>query len=187
VTTLDGHQCREIAKVLQELQREIEPIEEIIDRDQLWCRIAFGWRGQSAVLAQLVNRTSPGYEASKSADQRRAALLELLIVELMIRDFQSEHNRLPETLDELVPLYLPSTPIDPYDGRPIRYRTDAHRPHEFALYSVGQDRVDNGGKDVPMSKLFDDGSDLTLNSFSGIGAQAEKEDEGDEAAVPLSE
>jgi hypothetical protein len=36
--------------------------------------------------------------------------------------YQMEHGRMPATLDELVPAYLPAVPLDPFDGQPFRYR-----------------------------------------------------------------
>ena len=36
--------------------------------------------------------------------------------------YRAEVGSLPLTLDALVPKYLPSVPLDPYDGKPIRYR-----------------------------------------------------------------
>jgi hypothetical protein len=49
-------------------------------------------------------------------------------------------GRLPSTLSELVPQYLPAVPDDPYDGRPLRYD-----PTKGVTYSVGKDRLDIGG------------------------------------------
>ena len=46
------------------------------------------------------------------------------------------------TLDKLVPAYLPELPLDPHSGRPLLYRAAAA---DFLLYSVGKDRIDNGG------------------------------------------
>ena len=36
--------------------------------------------------------------------------------------YRAEVGSLPPTLDALVPKYLPAVPLDPYDGKPIRYR-----------------------------------------------------------------
>jgi hypothetical protein len=68
---------------------------------------------------------------------------------LALRLFAVDHDgRLPRTLDELVPRYLPSVPTDPFDpaGRSIRYRPDASPP---TLYSVGVDGIDDGGLSPP--------------------------------------
>lgn len=53
----------------------------------------------------------------------------------------------PATLDDLVPVFLPRVPLDPFDGQPLRYiapKSAADRP---VLYSVGVDGVDEGGRD----------------------------------------
>ena len=43
VAELNGQQAREIGKVLRELEEQLETADEVIQRDHLWCRIAFGW------------------------------------------------------------------------------------------------------------------------------------------------
>ncbi len=48
---------------------------------------------------------------------------------------------LPATLESLIPDFLPSIPIDPFDGRPIRYSRE-----KKLIYSVGEDLIDSGGK-----------------------------------------
>ena len=54
--------------------------------------------------------------------------------------FQRETGRAPQTLDELVPAYLPSVPLDPFDGKPFRYNPDLG-----VVYSVGKSLEDLGG------------------------------------------
>jgi hypothetical protein len=46
------------------------------------------------------------------------------ILKLALRWYQADNGKLPETLDPLVPKYLPSLPIDPFDpeGKPFHYR-----------------------------------------------------------------
>jgi ABC-2 family transporter protein len=43
-------------------------------------------------------------------------------LKLALRWFQADNGKPAENLDELVPKYLPSIPLDPYDGAPFRYR-----------------------------------------------------------------
>jgi hypothetical protein len=52
---------------------------------------------------------------------------------------RSSEGELPRSLDELVPEYLEALPVD-VDGRGFRYS-----PAESYLYSVGEDRLDQGG------------------------------------------
>ncbi len=64
-------------------------------------------------------------------------------VALGVERFRREHGKLPQKLDELVPKFLPRIPIDPYDGKPLRY---VLRKNEYTVYSVGEDGVDDGGQ-----------------------------------------
>ena len=61
-----------------------------------------------------------------------------------------------ERLEELVPQFLPSVPLDPYDGQPLRYK---RLPAGFVVYSIGADGRDDGGKERPVKgqvKEFDE-------------------------------
>jgi hypothetical protein len=51
-------------------------------------------------------------------------------------------NALPGTLDELVPQYCLSRPLDPFDRQPLRYKK---LKRGYVVYSIGADGVDNGG------------------------------------------
>ena len=67
--------------------------------------------------------------------------------------FKLEHERYPVCLDELVPSVLASIPLDPYDGKPIRYNSD----HRY-FWTPGPDRAFNG-----KVKFSDDGYPLWQN------------------------
>ena len=49
----------------------------------------------------------------------------------------------PERLEELTPGLLPAIPYDRFDGGPIKYCLKNDQP---VLYSIGVDRVDDGGE-----------------------------------------
>jgi hypothetical protein len=74
-------------------------------------------------------------------------------ISLAIEGFRQLNGRLPESLNELVPQFLPSVPEDPCDGKPLRY----HRLGKgYVVYSVGRDGHDNGGRERPVSvKSYD--------------------------------
>ena len=66
------------------------------------------------------------------------------LVCLAVLAYHAKTARYPATLDALVPEYLPSLPIDPYDGKPLKYRpTDGGA--DFVLYSIAADFSDDGG------------------------------------------
>ncbi|MFI5345737.1 MAG: hypothetical protein ACHQ51_05115 [Elusimicrobiota bacterium] len=69
------------------------------------------------------------------------------------RVYESRHGTAPRTLADLVPGELSAVPADPFDGfRPLRY---AVRRGEWTAYSVGPDRVDDGGRTAfDMSEEF---------------------------------
>ena len=52
----------------------------------------------------------------------------------------------PEKLDALVPRFLAKTPLDVFDGKPLRYRLNGDGT--FILYSIGVNQTDDGGKVV---------------------------------------
>lgn len=52
-------------------------------------------------------------------------------------------NAVPERLQDLVPAYLASLPIDPFDGKPLRYRRD---DNGYTVYSINEDMQDDGGQ-----------------------------------------
>ena len=76
----------------------------------------------------------------RSADYH--AMQRLGQVAIALRLYRHEHGRYPETLKELVPKYLPSLPIDPFDGKPLRYKRMAKG---FKVWSIGMDMKDDGG------------------------------------------
>jgi len=57
-----------------------------------------------------------------------------------LRAYQKGNGHLPSSLEELVPRYLSKVPIDPFDGKPLRYSRE-----KKIIYCVGTDLVDNGG------------------------------------------
>ena len=84
----------------------------------------------------------PGKFARSRAQMRGTALF------LAIRAYETEHGTLPEQLAQLVPDYLPRVPTDPFDGKPFRYlrsNVSGLPPEAWAVYSIGEDFIDDGG------------------------------------------
>jgi hypothetical protein len=78
------------------------------------------------------------------ADRRLAATC------LAVRLYALDHGgKLPRRLEDLVPRYLPSVPLDPLasGGQPLRYANDSSDPQRPRVYSVGVDGDDDGGKE----------------------------------------
>jgi hypothetical protein len=67
-------------------------------------------------------------------------LLGVAQIQLAMKQYKLEHKTLPATLNDLVPKYLSSIPLDPFDHKPIRYSAE-----KKILYSVGLKQKDLGG------------------------------------------
>jgi hypothetical protein len=70
------------------------------------------------------------------------ARMRTAIVMVAVERYRRAHQRWPEALTDLVPVYLKTVPTDPYDGATVRI----HRLSEgVVVYSVGEDSQDDGG------------------------------------------
>jgi hypothetical protein len=69
-----------------------------------------------------------------------------LLVGLALEMYHRTHHRYPDDVRELAPGLLPVVPADRITGDPLKYRLINGKP---LVYSVGVDRVDDGGR-VPV-------------------------------------
>ncbi len=67
-------------------------------------------------------------------------------VAMAVEQSRLSNGNLPEQLADLVPAFLPEVPLDPYDGRPLRYRK---REKGYVVYSIGKDLSDDDGTERP--------------------------------------
>jgi hypothetical protein len=70
-------------------------------------------------------------------------------VALALQRFRLRTGQWPETLPELVPQDLPEMLKDPFEDAPLRYK---RLELGFVVYSVGEDRGDDGGRPLPPPK-----------------------------------
>jgi hypothetical protein len=74
--------------------------------------------------------------------RQKHAFLRSTIVALAVERYRRDKTTWPDSLEQVCPRYLAAVPLDPYDGKPFRYR----RVKEgVVIYSVFRDGVDNGG------------------------------------------
>lgn len=71
---------------------------------------------------------------------------QLVLTAIALQRYKLRHGNYPTSLELLVPEILPTAPRDPVDGKPLRY---IPHPHDFLLYSVGEDGEDNSGDPKP--------------------------------------
>ena len=88
---------------------------------------------------RLVKYGLSAFSATATWTARRRAAYAGIAVER----FRIRNGKLPQSLQELVPEFLPKVPDDPYNGGPLRYVIEEKG---YVVYSVGRDGKDDGGK-----------------------------------------
>lgn len=68
---------------------------------------------------------------------------------LAVSAYRHDNQKLPDALEALVPNYLPSVPIDPYNNKALVYE-----PAKKSVYSVGSNRIDESGNVAADSALY---------------------------------
>ena len=94
---------------------------------------------------------------SAKRDARFIAQLRCAITSVEIERFRNTNGTLPDSLDNLLPAFLNSVPIDPFDGQPLRYKKLAKG---YVVYSVGEDGKDDGGAEPRQG--YTPGTDITF-------------------------
>ncbi|NLG34457.1 MAG: hypothetical protein GX548_03795 [Lentisphaerae bacterium] len=107
------------------------------------------WRAQARTLDSVVRNTC-----------RLACHLSATRLLLACRAYEEATGHLPETLEELVPDYLPAIPRDPFDGQPFRYSAERR-----LVYSVGENLADDGGTNDDRLGRWWNAKDLVFNLF----------------------
>jgi hypothetical protein len=70
-----------------------------------------------------------------------------------IERYRHARGALPHKLEDLVPEFIPQMPIDPFDGKPLRFIITEKG---YRLYSIGDDEMDDGGRIAPKWKKLND-------------------------------
>ncbi len=96
-----------------------------------------------ASRARLAAILLPPMSTANHASRRKLAQVRCLLALVAVERHRLRHGRWPDKLGELTPALLAEVPLDPYDGKPLRYR---RLPDGVVVYSVGEDGVDNGGR-----------------------------------------
>jgi hypothetical protein len=92
----------------------------------------------------LLHVMMPALSRVITIDIRNIAQLRTARVGLAIERYRLAAGSLPDTLADLVPAYLESVPKDPFDGKDLRYKK---MEAGFVVYSIGEDQIDDGGKE----------------------------------------
>ena len=73
----------------------------------------------------------------------------IVVTAIALKRYELKHGKYPTMLSDLAPAFISSVPLDPVDGKPLRYRLAGGN---FLLYSVGENGKDDGGNASSKSK-----------------------------------
>lgn len=129
-----------------------QPFPAVLSRfkeaNQHYERVLNSWRVATHRLCAL---THIGTEKVMSTTARLETLRRLGLTAVALARYRLANGKVPATLEELVPRYLPEVPRDPFDARPLRYR--ALPDGTYKLWSIGSDGKDNLGDARPPNAL----------------------------------
>jgi hypothetical protein len=144
--------CEQVRPLIADLERIDDatvPWREVLQNENRFARAQLGKYPNPIKLVSDLWQARDTRRASAERHDLAAAHLRLLIVELALRTYKCDQGTGPGSLIQLVPKYLQSLPMDPFSGKPLVYRPTGTN---WVLYSLGPDRVDDGGK--PMGKII---------------------------------
>jgi hypothetical protein len=85
---------------------------------------------------------APSLHRSAELAERTLGERDGLLVAISLEVYHRRNHSYPDSLDQLTPGLLPEVPADRITGAPVKYRLIGGKP---LVYSVGVDRVDDGG------------------------------------------
>jgi hypothetical protein len=110
----------------------------------------------------LPSSLQTGFKFVIRAQAQQAAARSVIAIER----YRRIHGEAPKTLDQLVPEFLDQPPVDPFDGAPLRYHSDAAG---YKVYSIGPDGIDQGGEPGEEGQMLDIVFEIKFNASAGAG------------------
>lgn len=145
VPKLNCDQAKPIITELEKLEEDGVTWDEISQNENALILHEMGNYKNPLVWVMQSWQNHRAKKTAREKHDRLNARLRLMTAELALRCYQANEGRVAQSLDQLVPKYLQRVPEDPFSHRPLVYRPTGTN---WLLYSVGIDRVDDGGKPV---------------------------------------
>ncbi len=106
------------------------------------CREISAELDELSIFYSLTKIGMYSWEKIAQIDLRVAAQVDCTRVALAIERYRLAKGSLPKELADLAPRYIDKVPIDPFDGKPLRYKLTEPG---YIVYSIGEDGTDEGG------------------------------------------
>lgn len=153
-------QRRDLIEKLARLYVNRDSREAMMENEKRF-RNTYGLREQLTYLLMFSMRRQSERKFQTKLDFSRARL-GLFLVDLALRNFESENGRPPKMLQELVPKYLPFLPKDDFSGKDFIYLPSTN---SYKLYGVGSDGKDDGGRPFTQKGLNSPGDMLPSSQY----------------------
>jgi len=121
---LDARTCRALSKQLQEIERRQEPVTDVLRNEAEWVRRTFPvWQRIPAMIPiESLNPTKRVQKDFVKKCNQSEVPFKLLIIDLAARAYELDRGNPPKSLNELVPDYLDTVPVDPATGLKLTHR-----------------------------------------------------------------
>ncbi len=113
--------------------------------------IIFSNNASGKILTNIIRTSLDSVVVKKFEENFSVKGLQLL---LALKAYRQDTGNLPNTLNDLVPNYIPMIGNDPFNGKQIKYSAN-----NKLIYSVGKDLIDDGGE---IGEKWNTGSDLVF-------------------------
>ncbi len=123
----------------------------------------------------------PAMSAMSRAIHTQEGYRDGVLIGIALELYRREHGDWPGALDELVPGYLPSVPVDRLTGEAVRYRVAGDGP---VVYSLGEDGDDDGGRS-PVDEGGEVDNDMAGPGQFGAENMADEKHDGDWVLWPV--
>jgi len=97
--------------------------------------------GPYTIFAKLL---LPAVQKAIIRSSRNQVTIDCVRVACALERYRLGKGNVPASLNPLVPAFLDHVPTDIIDGQPIRYHPESNG--NYVLYSIGWNRVDDGGE-----------------------------------------
>ena len=155
-------QMRPLAAELEQIDDSTVPWREVLQNENRFARAHMRGFLDPIALVPYWWRSRGIRQGVQERHDVAAAHLRLLAVELALRSYRCDQGSAPGNLTQLVPKYLLHMPTDPFGDKPLIYRSSGTN---WVLYSLGPDKMDDGGK--PADKSSEDSLLVFGGSRSG--------------------
>jgi hypothetical protein len=131
------------------IQRYIDAVKHPTELPSTLAEIEAARAGSSLwnkIRNPLSHQAMPAILGVAKTIEATQTILQSLATACAVERYRMAHGRLPATLEDLVPAFLPSVPTDPITGKPLCYKPSESR--SYLIYGTGWDQTDNAGSSV---------------------------------------